>query len=151
MWGGKDECLGGMVIAAQQDVPSSTSVHPWPPWFVHKDGQPVMLPSKEWLSFQVVAATQPRASSGGAHWEPRHLCLSTVHHGVWDAGLNLWASVPCLVKVVTNIRTQRPAQRLSATHQMHQSPPTCAFLAQAGQILLLWENGFPIWYVTSPL
>lgn len=55
------------MIAAQQDVPSSPSVHPWPPRFVHKDGPPVMLPSKERLPFQVVAATQPRGSPGGAH------------------------------------------------------------------------------------
>ena len=30
-----------------KSIPSSTSLLSWAPWFVHKDGQAPMLPSKE--------------------------------------------------------------------------------------------------------
>ena len=46
-----------------KSIPSSTSLLSWAPWFVHKDGQPPLLPSKERLASKVPAALPSQAGA----------------------------------------------------------------------------------------
>lgn len=132
-----------------KSIPSSTSLLSWLPWFVHKDGQPLMLPSKDWLVSKVPAALP---SQGGA--QERHSQgpgVSAWAQGVWDVGPILGAPIDYLARIGAKSRTQCPAQRLSPPVKYPSlRPPAHSWPRQAWPFLP-WGSGFQIWNVTSPL
>ena len=114
-----------------------------------KDGQPLMLPSKEWLVSKVPAALP---SQGGAQERlSQGPGVSAWAQGLWDVGLILGAPIDCLVRTGPKSRTQCPAQRLSPPIKYPSlAPPAHSWPRQAWPFLP-WGSGFQIWNVTSPL
>lgn len=114
-----------------------------------KDGQPLMLPSKEWLVSKVPAALP---SQGGAQERlSQGPGVSAWAQGVWDVGPILGAPIDCLVRIGAKSRTQCPAQRLSPPTKYPSLPPPAHSWPRQAWPFLPWGSGFQIWNVTSLL